>query len=174
MNKHVFMSILLLGITLFLTGCGNSPVAQYPFQNQKAIESGQFPTTTSPLATGTCLTGCSALESGTGLINRETCEAGCWTEEAKAKKDITICNKIPATDSLMLLGCRMSVAEAAGDVKFCDTIGDSMADIMRGSCYATIAKQKKDISICESIKGTLMYQGCLDDVTGDKTDTPSE
>jgi hypothetical protein len=172
MNKYAFMSVPVLVGILFVSGCGNAPVAPYSFQNQKGME--QIPSTTSPLATSTCLTGCNALESGSGLVSKENCKAGCWTEEAKQKKDITLCaTKIPKENSLMLLGCQMAVAEAVGDVKLCDTIGDSMNDLMRGACYATIAKQKKDASLCEPLKGMLMYEGCVSDVKGESS-TPTE
>lgn len=173
MNKYAFMSVPVLVGILFVSGCGNTPVAPYSFQNQKGME--QTPSTTSPLATSTCLTGCNALESGSGLVSKENCEAGCWTEEAKQKKDITLCaTKIPKENSLMLLGCQMAVAEAVGDVKLCDTIGDSMNDLMRGACYATIAKQKKDASLCEPLKGTLMYTGCVSDVKGESSTSTEE
>jgi hypothetical protein len=181
MRKHILFLIPLFVAVVLLTGCGNSPVAQNPLQNQKGLENvikqvaddvnkldnGQIPPATNTINTNDCFTGCAVLSSGTGLLSKETCEAGCWTEEAKQKKDITICDtKISKEDSLMQLGCRMSVAEAAGDVKFCDTIGDSKEDLMRGSCYMTIAKQKNDVTLCEGLNGTLLYQGCITDITG--------
>lgn len=117
---------------------------------------------TSGTALETCLSSCNILKDDTGLISKETCTAGCYINEAKEKKDVSVCDKV--TDALLNPGCITGVAEATEDVAVCSKISADPSDLMFGGCVSAVAKAKKDASVCETIKSTLLYDSCLEDL----------
>lgn len=175
---------MLLAGVLFLSGCSGLPGATTTTTTTKTntttvtnssdnktppatdTKSGTTTTTTTTTTgTGTpnveCMQGCSVLNSGTGLISRETCEMGCWIEDAKNQKNAQLCTNV--TDSLLKTGCISAVAEVTGNLADCDLMGTSTEDLFVASCYITIAKQKNDASICDQIKNGLIAMGCKSD-----------
>lgn len=111
----------------------------------------------------TCINGCSVLASGTGLLTKETCQDGCWAQEAENTQDVRGCSKVQ--NSLIQAGCVTNVAEKTGNVSDCDLLG-STEDLMVAGCYMNIAKVKNDVSICAKIKNSLIAAGCTSELQG--------
>jgi hypothetical protein len=165
MHKKVFMFVSVLAI-LILAGCNNktsttSTDSSNTNSNQQSPTATSTPNTQADL--NECLSGCATL-GDTGIITKSLCNDTCYSTEAKAKNDITLCDKnISKDDTLIMASCKNDVAISSGKPEYCDSLGDTPSDLFRATCYMNYAKEKKDAAVCEKLKDTLYYQGCLDD-----------
>jgi hypothetical protein len=169
--KKAIMGLAVM--VLVLTSCGPSIPSTDIDVLKKAVEEVKKEENTTDTKTDTssvstnvdineCFKGCAMLGTA-GAMNKDLCEHSCWVSEAIQKKDISICDtKIPAGDILQF-SCKMGLAEETGDVSYCETIADGKDDLMEQGCYMSIAKKLKKPDICESIKGTLLYDSCVED-----------
>lgn len=153
-----FLSVALLT----LAGCGGTTsVSDEAGNNEvkpKEVSQPKAPIAKSEIKE--CLPGCEAFEEGEGLLSKGMCQDACWTDEAEVRKDITICDeKVSKDNALMQIGCRLNVATATLDPKYCATIDDG---IMTMGCYSELAVLKKDPTICENIPAGITRSICLD------------
>lgn len=118
-----------------------------------------------------CIKSCDTLTS----VEKSNCLRKCWTTIANGSDDATVCevkspqnsDELKATiDELSSVDCYMTFAATKVDQKYCDEIGQDSSDTLRGGCYGAIAEIKKDPSVCEGIKGSMMYDLCLSDAKG--------
>jgi hypothetical protein len=89
----------------------------------------------------------------------------CYEDTARAKQDISVCDKIQGSASTLgtsKSSCYWLVAVAKQDLSICDKL-DTYNNY---SCYEGIAMTKKDSSICEKISGETLKDKCYYRVTG--------
>lgn len=158
MMKKIF---LFCAVIIMISGCGAVPEMQDMAQNAKTMARENAHDVAGSVEA--CVSGC-AVMTGEGIFSRETCEGSCWADEAKQKKDVTICDEmIMKENSIPKMACYIGIAEETGDPIHCNKIADDQKDLMVSSCYATVADKYNDPALCDGIKGTIMYDPCVAD-----------
>lgn len=163
MKKYSVLALMILSLALLSSCKPSQPSAPASSATGSSTASPEESTEAPAVAAGSlgyCLESCNIIKEDKGLVSKETCRSGCFMNEAKEKKDPEVCSA-NVKDSLMLSGCLTAVAEAMESVTACDKIGSDSSDLMRGACYSTVAEKKKDSSVCEGIKNSMMYSGCV-------------
>ncbi|HRY82566.1 MAG TPA: hypothetical protein P5232_02610 [Candidatus Moranbacteria bacterium] len=101
---------------------------------------------------------------------QQSCNNGCWLEEARRIQDMSLCLKWKVETDIVgsQAICQMEVAIASGNLDNCEKIQSSNKDdtyFKKYKCYEEIAKAKKDTSICEKIPRDYllgsMYNDCI-------------
>ncbi len=89
----------------------------------------------------------------------------CYAKAAEAKKDLSICLKIDATDTESRVNCYVNIAVAKKDPSICKSsmiLNSTDSEPNIRNCYMTVAKATNDSSICNNINLDYIKKGCID------------